>query len=396
MKMDAVAKSISRTPSQPPHPVWVLKIANGAAHTQAAEAIAAAWRETNPQIPAIVIEVSEFMSPLARLTHVTAYLWLVKNAPRLWEKIDNYQKQQTQTSPVWFYRRQCRKLFDLAKKSPPVALVATEVGCGEIAALLKKDLSLEVPCVAINLDYEADRAWVQPEVDFYCVAAEFVKDELIKLGADAAKIGVWGVPLKPAFKALSEYERAQEREKLCREFRLDAALPLVLVAGGGEGLGKIEEIVRQLLKIETQIMVLCGRNMQLKNRLEKLAAQGHKNRLRVLGWTENVASLMQTSDVLVSKLGLSYYEAMACGLPLVALEPPPGAERVQYRMLETGKTGRAVKTPEEMAAAVSELSVSKELTAQMRRNAAKFSRTPSASLKLAAWLNERIGEKSFI
>ena len=114
-------------------PVLILTIRNGSGHIRAAEAIAEAWRNCNQEIPVQIAEVSEFMSPLARFTHITAYLWLVKNLPAVWDKIDRYQKRQTQTSPEWFYRRECRKLFILARQSRPVAIIATEVGCGEIA-----------------------------------------------------------------------------------------------------------------------------------------------------------------------------------------------------------------------------------------------------------------------
>ena len=65
-------------------PVLFLTINNGAAHTKAAEAIASAWQTINREIPTRIVEVSEFMSRTARFTHISAYLWLIKNAPRVW------------------------------------------------------------------------------------------------------------------------------------------------------------------------------------------------------------------------------------------------------------------------------------------------------------------------
>ena len=369
-------------------PILFLTINNGAAHTVAAEAIAAAWAKTNREIPARIVEVSEFMSPLARFTHVSAYLWLVKNAPIFWGKIDAYQKRQTQTSPEWFYRRECRKLFDLVTRIQPLAIIATEVGCGEIGALIKRDLRLEIPLVAVNLDYEADRAWIQAETNLYCLATDLIEKDFVNFGADGEKIKVWGVPLSRKFKRLSDAERQIKREEICERLKLDANKPLILVSGGGEGLGEIEKIVRRLSEFKTNIIVLCGRNEKLKVRCEKFK----NNQIRVLGWTENVAELMQSADVSVSKLGLTFYEATACGLPIVALEPPPGAERVQYKMLEKYGVGRAVKTFDELIKIVGELLADSNLLRAMREKTELVGQHRAAE-NLALWLAANIKKR---
>ena len=367
-------------------PILILTIANGAAHTQAAKAIAAAWRDLHPNIPARIVEVSDYMSRKARFTHVTAYLWLVKNAPRVWENIDSYQKRQTQTSPIWFYRRECKKLFDLVREIEPSAIVATEVGCGEIASLIKRDLQLQVPLVAVSLDYDADRAWIQPEIDLYCLATPLVEKEFLKLGASPDKIETWGVPLGSDFKRLNEMRRTAKRKKVCYWLELDPEKPILLIAGGGEGLGKIEAVVNQLLHLPIQMVVLAGHNKKLKARCEKI---GFKKRVRVLGWTEKVSDLMNAADILISKLGLTFYESMTCGLPIVALEPPPGAERIQHALLENFGVGRAVRSLEEMSQAVHELLNDEILLKKMREKTA-FLGQPQASEKLVSWMRERI------
>ncbi len=376
----------------PPGPILILTIANGAGHTQAAKAIASAWQQLDTPIPARVIDVSDFMSPLARFTHVTAYLWLVKNAPAVWEKIDNYQKKQTQTSPEWFYRRECRKLFDLAREIQPSAIVATEVGCGEIAALIKRDLQLQIPLVAVNPNYEADRAWVQPEVDLYCLVTNTMCQGFVRNGARTDETFAWGVPMQPKFAVPSEYERADERQKICKWLDLEPDTPLILISGGGEGLGKIEEITKNLLQseISASIIVLAGNNKRVKGNCEKLKADSaSERRLRVVGWTNRVPELFRTADIMVSKLGNTFDEAMACGLPIVALPPPPGAERVQYETLEKLGVGRGVQTVAEAVATVIGLLKNNATLEQLRKNAAKLGQNDAAA-KVALWLRERV------
>ncbi len=387
MLVAAEKKKINNATSGAAHPVLLLAINNGAAHIRAAEAIAAAWRETSLKIPARVVDVSDFMSRKARFTHVSAYLWLVKNAPAVWEKIDGFQKRQTQTSPEWFYRRECRKLFDLVREIQPSAIIATEVGCGEIGALIKRDLGLKIPLVAVSLDYEADRAWIQPETDFYCLATNSVVPEFVANGANREQIAAFGVPMRAEFPAV--FDKNAERRKVNEQFDLQADAPLILVAGGGEGMGKIEAIVKELLKLNSSaaIVVLAGKNEKLKRNCERMA-KNSKN-LRVLGWTDAVSQLFRAADVLISKLGTTFDEAMACRLPIIALPPPPGAERTQFELLEKFAVGRCVRTPAEVAEATENLLKNPAALDRMRTNAAKLART-NAAAKIALWLKEKI------
>jgi processive 1,2-diacylglycerol beta-glucosyltransferase len=377
------------------NPVLILTIANGAGHICVAEGLAAAIREARPSTPVMVVDVADYMGAVARFTHVTAYLWLVKHAPALWDRIDRYQKRQEHTSPEWYYRRGLRRLFELARRVQPCGLVATEVGCCEIAALIKRDLALDAPLVGVNDEYDADHAWVQPEVDLYCFVTEQLGEEIVAHGAEARRVVAWGASLRDGFASLSG--REEERAKACRWLDLDTRLPLVVIAGGGEGMGQIEEMTTRLLALKEpapQLVVLAGNNARLKARCERLATNGAGARLRVLGWTERVPGLMSAADLMVSKLGSMFNEALASELPIVALEPPPGAERVQYRLLEEWGTGRAVRTPDEAVGAVARLLLQpRELDAM--RVQARAHRKPDAARRIAQWLDDELSARRF-
>ena len=49
----------------------------------------------------------------------------------------------------------------------------------------------------------------------------------------------------------------------------------ILVSAGGFGVGRVEDLITCLpqLEHEAQVVVLCGRNDELKKKLDKLAAQ---------------------------------------------------------------------------------------------------------------------------
>lgn len=375
-------------------PVLILTIANGAGHIRTAQGIAAAINATQPSLPVIIADVADYMTQIARFTHVTAYLWLVKHAAAAWDRIDRYQKKQTHTSPEWFYRRSCHSLFELARRVRPSALVATEVGCCEIAALIKRDLDLNVPLVAINDDFDADRAWVQPEVDLYCFVSEQYGGELISHGAQPERIAIWGAPLADGFDIPRNHK--EERAEVCRWLELDPQQPLALIAGGGEGLGRIEETTAALLQADSalQIVVLAGRNEKLRTRCERLGGNGASNRLRVLGWTgpERMPKLMHAADLMVSKLGGMFNEAIAAALPIVALQPPPGSERVQYRLLEEWQVGCPVGTLAELVATVKDLVAHPERLSAMREQA-RARQKLDASKRIAIWLADALYDR---
>jgi UDP-N-acetylglucosamine:LPS N-acetylglucosamine transferase len=213
---------------------------------------------------------------------------------------------------------------------------------------------------------------VQPEVDLYCFVTEECGDELVANGALCERIRIWGAPLTNGFNAPRDRERA--RGEVCRWLALDARKPLVLVAGGGEGMGRIEETTERLLRINEpapQLVVLAGRNERLKARCELRGRGGDEARLRVLGWTgpDEMPKLMAAADLMVSKLGSMFNEAVASELPIVALEPPPGAERVQYRLLEEWGVGCPVRTLGEAVSTVEDLLAHPQKLSSLRERA---------------------------
>jgi processive 1,2-diacylglycerol beta-glucosyltransferase len=372
--------------------VLILAISNGAGHIRTAQGIAAAIHDKQPELPVTVIDVAEYMTRWARFTHVSAYLWIVKNAPDAWDRIDRYQKKQTQTSPQWYYRRGCRRLFRYARQVRPRALIATEVGCCEVAVLVKRDLGLDVPLIAVNVDFDADRAWVQPEVDLYCFVADNLRNDLISNGAPRERVVTWGAPLPAGYDG--PRNRESERREVCKWLRLDPRKPVVLIAGGGEGMGPIEQIAGRLLSLDhcaIQIVVLTGRNERLKRRCERLPYAAGGDRLRVLGWTgpEQMPKLMCAADLMASKLGGMFHEAIASELPMVALKPPPGSERVQHGLLDQWGIGCAARTVDEVVDSVTRLLAQPSELQRMRDNSCTR-RKFGVSGRIAGWLVEKL------
>ncbi len=137
-----------------------------------------------------------------------------------------------------------------------------------------------------------------------------------------------------------------------------------------------------------QFVVLTGTNERLRDRCLRLINRENADSLCVPGWIDEgqMPRLMGAADLLVSKLGNMFNEAVASELPLIALEPPPGAERLQYNLLAQWNVGRPVKTIDELVETVLRLLNEPGEIEEMRENARIHGRK-DASARLADWLS---------
>src|SRR5439155_20674714 len=94
----------------------------------------------------------------------------------------------------------------------------------------------------------------------------------------------------------------------------------VFLNAGWEGGGNISYIFRELVRgeLDVQAIFLAGKNEDLKNEAEALAAAA-KFPIKVIGYSDEVEQLMRAANVMISKLGaLSTFEALSCRVPIIA------------------------------------------------------------------------------
>lgn len=112
-----------------------------------------------------------------------------------------------------------------------------------------------------------------------------------------------------------------DKPSLRRQLGLDTDSPVVLVVGGGDGMGGIVDIAKQLggelskSGMTSQMVVVCGNNKDAKQQLDSVT-WGEGVTVNVQGFVNNMDEWMKASDLLVSKAGPgTIAEAMICGLP---------------------------------------------------------------------------------
>lgn len=131
----------------------------------------------------------------------------------------------------------------------------------------------------------------------------------------------------PLFRpALDAVERAATRSA----FGLPDDRRLALVVAGSWGVGKVAEIARDVAGSGAAVpVVVCGRNGDLLRRLQQ-AGYPH-----VFGWVDDMPRLIRACDVVLQNAGgLTTYEALASGLPVLTYLSLPGHGRANARVLD--------------------------------------------------------------
>jgi UDP-N-acetylglucosamine:LPS N-acetylglucosamine transferase len=93
---------------------------------------------------------------------------------------------------------------------------------------------------------------------------------------------------------------------------------VIVVSGGGWGVGDLNGAVDEALAVDgAHVVILCGRNEELKERME--AAFGMNPRVRLSGFTDRMSDLFAATDVLVhSTAGLTVLEAHIRGCRVIS------------------------------------------------------------------------------
>jgi UDP-N-acetylglucosamine:LPS N-acetylglucosamine transferase len=94
---------------------------------------------------------------------------------------------------------------------------------------------------------------------------------------------------------------------------------------------------------------------------------------------------MRVADLIVSKPGHTFDEAIASELPLVSLPPPPGSEEIQYRLLDAWNVGRGVRTLDELAQVVGRL-LADTVARSAMQHAARSRGRNAAAQSISRWV----------
>jgi len=349
--------------------VLIPTVTAGAGHLQAAAALEEAWRALRPGDEVRRVDVLDYVPRWYRKIYVKGYLKLIEHAQELYamvfKKTDNVERIKELTK---FRRRSSRMMAakfvkELVAFAPQVILAPHYLPLEILGGVLSKKryrAKIDPHITCIVTDFEAHALWMEPCVNFYCVASPATKARLVARGASEEHIRVTGIPIAAKFSA------RVDAAAIRAQFGFQDGTPTMLVLSGGFGMGPVREILAELDKVERalQIIVVCGKNEKLR---KQLAGEKMRHKTEVLGFATNMHELMVASDLILTKPGgLTTSEALAMGKPLLILNPIPGQEAANSDFLLEQGAAVKVNCVEDLPFKIASLLDSKKLS-QMAR-----------------------------
>lgn len=367
--------------------VLILSASVGAGHLRAAEALEKAFKQSGAAEEVKNIDVLNYTNPLFRRLYGKAYLDMVNAMPEvlgwMYDSLD--KPWQNEKRRLALDRLNTQPFIKLLKQEKPDIAVCTHFLPAEIISWLTAKKEISCPQAIVVTDFDAHALWLCHHYERYFVALEETRIHLEKLGISADKITVSGIPIDSVF--AEHKDKTEMREK----YGLDKNKLTILVSAGGFGVGNIEHLLQALAEMKTpaQILALCGRNEELKVKLEKLAAEKFNNEnvnFKPIGFTTAMDEYMSAADLIVGKPGgLTTSEALAKGLVFVVVHPIPGQEeRNSDHLLETGCAIKCNNLPT-LAYKIDALINDEKRLAAMKLNVSNFAR-PNASREIVARL----------
>jgi processive 1,2-diacylglycerol beta-glucosyltransferase len=306
--------------------ILILAASSGAGHLIAARALEHEVRAQAPGARVEVLDVLTITNALFRKLYAGGYLGIVRHLPSamgwLYDTMDRPDAWGKDATRICVQNASKRPIVRHVLQQRPALIINTHYLPGEIVAQMRRAGQLACPQVTVTTDYETHRIWVQEPAERYYTATEDGKVYLTTWGVAPERVLVTGIPVRPGFAQVIDQREARQR---CG---LDPHCPVVLLLCGGFGVGPIAGLLHELVRMPgaAQVVAIAGRNEVLRRRLER-QAEGAPRPVRVIGFTDQVHEWMYAADVVVTKPGgLTVAESLACGLPLVIVNPIPGQE----------------------------------------------------------------------
>jgi len=310
-----------------PTRVLILSASYGSGHAEAARSLATAFEARGVE-PAVVDHFRELVHPVFASVSRAIYYRLLRHAPGLWAIGYGMGDRLGPDSPLAFGmpqlgRARLARLLDTLRPDAVVTVHATPAAA--LAALTLAGHPVPPHTTAVT-DYVAHSQWMARPVDRYCVAAEEVRNEFVARGIPPERVVVTGVPVRAEFSRLIDPIAARRTLGLSPHRRT-----VVAMAGTQGSLGRLVDVTRALLTVERplQAVIVAGHDERLRSRLAGLVA---RSPLRVVGYTDDVSTLLAAADLLVTKAGgMTLAEATAAEVPLLLYGSLPGQERGNER-----------------------------------------------------------------
>ena len=290
-----------------------------------------------------MVDCIEYINKALNKVTTKEYSDMAKSAHWIWKKV----YYSAEKGPIAKMNDETQKILSiklnkLLQEYNPDLIISTHPFASHMCAILKRKKKINCRIATIITDYAPHSQWLMYPVyiDYFFVAHDGMKEDLINRGIKESQIKVTGIPLSNRF--LAHYDK----ESILSEFELSKDKKTILFfAGGEQGFGK-DKVFNMLKSIienfpNLQIIAISGKNDKMKKQFDELVEETNSiSNVKIIKYTNKIPELMSISDLVITKPGgLTTTESLASGLPIIVINPIPGQEEENAEFLEKKGVG---------------------------------------------------------
>ncbi len=265
---------------------------------------------------------------------------------------------------VWYWIYKSTDRCDFSKRRSPVlrmpekamgrmidqfkpdAIVSTYPLYPYFLKRIRQGIGGRLPMFTVVTDsMEINAAWLRAPSDWWLVTDGDTREVMGK-SLDVSRVVDTGFPVPPVFADM----KTVPADDSCKPFRVlyfTTARKSLLTAHG-----------RALLEAspDLQLTIVMGRNVRLLYSRAKALKDEYPGRVRLIGWTRRVPTLLATHHLVVGKAGgATVHEAIAARCPMLIHHLVPGQEEGNLQLLEAIGGGALADRPQLMSAKIKAL-----------------------------------------
>jgi 1,2-diacylglycerol 3-beta-galactosyltransferase len=378
-------------PQSPPDPAKILFLFSdtGGGHRSAAQAIIEALKiEYDDRIHTTMVDVFKEYAP-PPLQHVPELYPRMVRAPRAWglgfHLSDGQRRARLIDASTWPYVRRNVRALIVQHPSDLIVSVHPLVIAPALRALRSLG-KMQMPLVTVVTDLVTGHAlWYHRNAALTLVPTRAAYQRALDCGVDPKQVKVVGLPVADRF-----CQPAGDKNALRTQLGWPTERPVILMVGGGEGMGPLEENAHAIDEagLPAILVVIAGRNKDLKARLED---HNWSQPTFIYGFVHEMPDFMRAADIIVTKAGPgTISEALNAGLPMVLYSRLPGQEEGNVTYVIVNGVGVWAPQPDLIIAALRDWIEHPEHRQEAAAAARRLAR-PDAARQIAHILAAKLG-----
>lgn len=304
--------------------IAILTCSTGGGHNSAGQAVREQILAGGTECD--LINALDFMPKLESQFISKGHVFVYKKAPKLYGAAYRFEEKHPPKTIVRLCRSAAVKLHPFLMERGYDAVVCVHVFPAIMISHIRERHDPSFRSYFVATDYTCSPSVDMTRMDGYFIP-KGLTEEFARNGLPEEKLMETGIPVR------SDCYSQRDKEAARRALGLDPRMRQVVLSCGSMGCGPMRSLALLLgeaLPEDVELTVLCGSNSRLRRELSFLS---RRERVRVLGYTDQMALWLHAADLLLSKPGgLTSTEAMTIGIPFVCIHAVPGCEsrNLQY------------------------------------------------------------------